>query len=490
MVSLRSLKPVRLRNVAYVFKMAKTAMTSGSPFLEAFTLPLIVLIALLLRGYFLYLTRDIKPVMDEVSYLRMAREVAATGSFGALWRWPPGQPYFIAAIIRIAGEKIVVIKAVEVALSSLSVILIHRIAEHTFGSRYVGTLAATLACIYPTFIAFSHYLWSETLFIFLYLLFIHLLFESPKSWRPHRLVLCGALFGLACLTRSIAMVSVPAVVVYLWLKSDHSRKILAHLLIFLAGFAATMAPWTIRNFKVHGGWVLVAPNLCMNLWRGNSLLPGSPKGSYDFSREKYEASGETALERERYAFQMAMDLIRMSQPHWLLKKFLIHLHNWRASSPFVLRHLRMGFYGDVGEPTQRLLSIFVQAIYGFVIIAAILGLAWTRHNLESRFLITVAALFTLTFVVTIATNSRLRVSIMPIILMFSATGLVKVYEFVTQTLSRAKPGKRTPAGFHKPHERATLWQIRLLLCVTGIALFTFVSLSNVVRLARILFKWH
>ncbi len=455
-----------------------------SPPLRIFILPLIVLMAVLVRAYFLYLTQDLKPVFDEVAYLRMAREVVATGDFGALWRWPPGQPYFIAGIIRVAGENLVIIKAVQVAISSLSVLLIYQVARRAFGSRLTGTLAALLAAIYPSFVAFSHLLWSETLFIFLFLLSIHALFEFTQSRRSHTLFFCGMVFGLACLTRSIALVSVPAIGAYLWLKCKRDRRVVIPWLIFFGAFAAAIAPWTIRNLRVHGAWVVVAPNVGMNLWRGNSQIPGSPAGRNEFSREKYEGSGVTALEREQYALRKAMELIRMNQPHWLLKKCVIHLHNWRVGSSFVLRHLRLGFYGNVAEQTEWLLSILIQSIYAFVMVAAIIGLSWTAYNWESRFLVAIVALFILIYIVTIATNPRMRVSIMPIIVMLSANGLIKVYEFMHQALGAIRSGQTTGAGCPKPSRPRVAQPLRLILCTVGIALFTYVSLSDVITLAR------
>lgn len=444
----------------------------------------ILLIALLLRVVFLTLTTDLKPVYDETAYLRMAREILADGDFRARWLWPPGQPYFMAGVFLVVGENLVVVKAVQVVLSTLSVYLVFLITQRVFRNVTTGLLAAGTAAVYPNLVAFSHYLWSETLFIFLLLCFIHSLLLFSTSHRYRFLVASGILFSMGCLTRPVLLPCIVIAVLYLWSRLRANPRVLATTtVIFAVTVVAALTPWVVRNHRVHGGWMVIAPT-GHHLWRGNSgILRPNPEEDA-FSREKYEDYGASPLERDRYAFGKAVELIRAGQPFWILKKSALYLRTWRIDRSFVFRHLRLGFYGEIPQSVESVLAACIRYVYLAMMIGAILGLVWTPYRTEKWFLVGLLLLFSAVYVVSISRNVRLRLPLEALLVMFSAEGYMLLGGLFRGLRGWAK---------HKCHGRdasskASLIRrktlLRAALFCLAMSLFIYNSSVDIVRVAR------
>ena len=123
---------------------------------------------------------------DEVDYLWHGLRIARGDSFETKEllqggyvhfnpsHWGPGYIYFIGIILRFFNEKVFMIKLVQVILSTISVYLIYILAKKIFNES-IALLSAFIFSIYPTLIAFTHYLWSETLYIFLLVIIIFFL---------------------------------------------------------------------------------------------------------------------------------------------------------------------------------------------------------------------------------------------------------------------------------------------------------------------------
>ena len=68
----------------------------------------------------------------------------------------------------------------------------------------------------------------------------------------------GLFFGLAALTIPVALLTIVVVAAWVFYWARHSRLFLASLL--LLGSVVSLAPWTARNFLVHGRLVPVQAN--------------------------------------------------------------------------------------------------------------------------------------------------------------------------------------------------------------------------------------
>jgi 4-amino-4-deoxy-L-arabinose transferase-like glycosyltransferase len=451
---------------------------------QKITLLGILLVALLLRLIFLLLTPDLEPIYDEKAYLRMAREILADGDFSARWLWPPGQPYFMAGVFSVFGENLVAVKAVQVVLSSLSVYLVFLVTLRVFRSETTGLLAAGITAVYPNLIAFSHYLWSETLFIFLLLCFIHtfLLFFTQHRYRF--LIVSGILFSMGCLTRPVLLPCMAITLLYLWHRRRATPRVLATAaMVFAITVVAALTPWVFRNHHVHGGWMVIAPT-GHHLWRGNSgILSRNPEEDA-FTREKYEAYGMSPLERDRYAFGKAMELIRAGQPFWILKKSALYLRTWRIDRSYVVRHFNLGLYGEISQPIERALVACIRYIYLGMMIGALLGLVWTPYRAGTWFLVGLLVLFSGVYVVSVSRNIRLRLPLEALLIMFSAEGWMLLRESLRRSRRWINLGDDGSGTYLRVPviRRATL--LRTALSCLFIGLFIYNSSANIVAVAQ------
>ena len=238
---------------------------------------------------------------DEQEYLALARSVASgsgfvyteveSGTAQQIGR-APGYPLFLAALD--AGRPVpnrvpARVKVAQSILGGFIVILIGLVAVASAGPR-AGVVAAWVAALYPPLISMSAYALSETLFCALALGTVVLLQRGVDraDWRS--IAASGALAGVAALTRPAMLVFV--ILTCIWLLA---RRRVPHSIAFALAAAVVIAPWTIRNFRVHDQFVLIASEGGVTFWTGNHPL----------ARGEGDLAANPELKRAEVAFRTA-----------------------------------------------------------------------------------------------------------------------------------------------------------------------------------------
>ena len=164
---------------------------------------------------------------DDGDYYRRAMRFAVTGQYiddSWLIR-PPLHVFFFAFWLKLAllfGQPtlgILLIELAQTAIAALTIGLGYASARRLFGSERAGLyFAAFLALWYP-FVEQPAVLFSELLYLFLFLLHIWLLLRFDRSNRARDLAFSGVALGAAALTRSPALYSIVFVVLWLGIRS-------------------------------------------------------------------------------------------------------------------------------------------------------------------------------------------------------------------------------------------------------------------------------
>ncbi len=192
------------------------------------------------------------------------------------WR-PPLYPAFLAVVQgTIGGEPAV--RLVQAGLSTLTVGLVYLAGLWTAG-RVVGSLAALFTAVeLAQIFSVSHHL-SETLFTTLLMASVVVLLRA-RGGGLGPAIGAGVLLGLGTLARG-ALVLFPFAVVSMWLVANRSsspsgrfRWPLGRLAVLLMAYAMTLAPWALRNARVHDAFVPVATQGGATLYGGNHPLDG------------------------------------------------------------------------------------------------------------------------------------------------------------------------------------------------------------------------
>jgi Dolichyl-phosphate-mannose-protein mannosyltransferase len=232
--------------------------------------------------YVLALTPDLRGRGDSDYYHELAAVLAGGSGFvepgngtpTALH--PPLFPLVLALGHRLGGNSYLADRVVVSLIGAAAIVAVGLLARRVAGRR-VGLIAGGLAAVHPVLIGADGAVMSETLLgllVVLALLAGHALAERPSLPRA---ALLGLLVGLAALTRGEAIFLVPLLVLPVCLRLRDRRALMLGLAC--AVFAATLAPWTLRNATTFDRPVLLSTNEgtliaganCPSTYRGRDI---------------------------------------------------------------------------------------------------------------------------------------------------------------------------------------------------------------------------
>ncbi|MFP6661340.1 MAG: glycosyltransferase family 39 protein [Myxococcota bacterium] len=390
---------------------------------------------------------------DEDYYFQTAVEIAREGRHlypprGALAEWPPGYPYFLSLFVpggsEVSAEAIVArLVAAQIGLGGLLVALCGALGRAWFGARE-GLVAASLAALYPNFVVFSHYLFSETLFSALILVALLGVVRFEERPTAGVLVLSGVALGLATLTRELAL-PVAGVCAAWWVfrASPGARpRAVGHAIALLAVIPAIVVPWTLRNDRVLGSPVLVSNAGWLNLRSGNSLSEADwmrPAGSeLEAFRRTYFAIPDE-MERADYARSQALVLIGEEQPAWIFKKAVRTAALLASPDSYLFKKISRGAYPELGPDAIRVLLVVVPASTLVLLLLALP--AWAADRRRGRREL-VATLALAVFAIHLLANAsvRYRLPWMPLAVLYAASMLSDPRRVLASIGTRSRAG--------------------------------------------------
>ena len=290
-------------------------------------------VALLLRLAFAFFYWTDKPLThDEREYLSLAESLSGgrgftydeTGDTGTSPRFgrAPGYPAFLALFPMPARPESApaIIKIVQSALGAIGILLIASTARRAAGER-AGVIAAWIATVYPPLVWMPSYVLSEALYLPLALGCTLLLTVAgttlPSNIR--RSAAAGLIAGAATLVRPGMLIFLPMAA--LWLAG---RRQLATALAFTLAATVVIAPWTVRNVRHYGRFVLIASEGGVTFWTGNhprARGEGDLAANPELKREEivFRAAhpGLSAEELEPLYYRDALQHIRNNPGGWI-----------------------------------------------------------------------------------------------------------------------------------------------------------------------------
>ncbi|HEY0876043.1 MAG TPA: hypothetical protein VGD94_21385 [Vicinamibacterales bacterium] len=238
----------------------------------------------------------------------------------------PGYPVFLAAIgvSSDASAAPTRVKVAQALLGAVVVWMIGLIARRAAGMR-AGAIAAGIAAVYPPLVWIAAYVFSESLFMPLALgcvLLLGLAQHHADAGRSARAggaatIAAGLAAGAAILVRPGMLFFLP--IAALWLIRSRRWSL---ALGFCLSALVVVAPWTVRNAKEYGRFVLVASEGGVTFWTGNHPLaigegdlaanPAIKAAELEFRRSH---PGLNATELERLYYRDALGRIA-DDPGW------------------------------------------------------------------------------------------------------------------------------------------------------------------------------
>jgi 4-amino-4-deoxy-L-arabinose transferase-like glycosyltransferase len=228
----------------------------------------ILVVALLLRAALVFGTPHYVPRIDPRDYDRLATSIADGHGYGTTnlakpgtpaALWPPGYPYLLAGLYVVRGDHSWNAgRLLGALLGTVTVLLIYLLAREVAGPR-TALLAAAIATCFPPLIMLNASLVSEALFVPLELGSVLAVIAYRRD--PTRLrwaVLCGALCGLAALTRSVGVLLLVPAAIGMWGARPAPRARLIGPVIAAVLAAVVISPWTVRNARAFHAFVPIS----------------------------------------------------------------------------------------------------------------------------------------------------------------------------------------------------------------------------------------
>lgn len=438
-----------------------------------FAVAVLVLASLALRGGALWAGRDALSWNDQVTYKQRADDLLdGKGYTGSYQSWArhkgerqlstlprylgayqaPGYAAFMAGVMKLCGRDVFWVKLAQVLLGAATTWLVYALGRDAV-SRLAGLIAGWLHALDPTFIAFTHFIFTETLFLFLFSAALWL-WMRPTALAAGRALGAGVLFAASAYVKSSVLYLLPLLAIWLaWRERTQLRAALRFCAIASVAWVACIAPWSLRNLEVHGGFVLIDSSGPFNLWRGNQpnayqrrllatdwnmrFLPPFDAYSYapvaevggsavvDIAREMFATPEPTDLQVMQAAQSSAVSYA-LDDLAWTARRaFYKVVDLWNPTS-FVMRHLQRDGYGELSPALALTLSWACVLSYLLVWVLAIPSL-WRlcRTPLGAMALLLIyyyTAIHAATFGLT-----RFRLPVMPILMVLAGATLALMW---------------------------------------------------------------
>jgi 4-amino-4-deoxy-L-arabinose transferase-like glycosyltransferase len=399
-------------------------------------LGIVLAVAFALRLVFFFLNQRnnpvfLHPILDGLYHHEWAQDILAGGARGddVFFRGPL-YPYLLAALYKLGGSSIAFAVFAQHAMGTATTGLVYLLTREYFSPR-VALWAGVGAALYWPFVYFEGDLLIVTTFIFLNTISFLLFAKGLRTGRKRWLAAAGLALGLSAIARPSILILLPAVPLVLFLRASRTprdaRAWVWGTLVFAATMAVPIAPVMVRNYMVARAIVPVGASGGVNFYIGNNPASDGSTAIVPGTRADWWGGYEDAIaiaERDR---GRKLDLAEVSDYYFErgLEFFTVRpTEAWRL----VLKKFRM-FWAGPERANNKFIYFFWNLagmkyvpLPGFWLVAplGLLGmtLAWSRRRELSLFY-----LFVLLYsmgVVAFFVNSRFRLPIMPVLIMFAA----------------------------------------------------------------------
>lgn len=338
----------------------------------------------------------------------------------------PLYTYFLVLTYKVFGSELWKVQVLQSFLDTMSCFLIFRLGLKIFRDQTVALLAAALYAVYFKMIVTVARPETETLYVFLLLVFLRIFVGSFA--KTGLAFLSGIALGLGTLVKPITLLF-PLVAAGLYLFGARVRRG-KRILLFTSGFLVTIFPHLMHNYLAEGRFFCSSGG-------GKMLYMGAV---IDYSRNFREE--ESRLIREinsRYSFSNSLEddnTLRKMAIRSILKDPLAFLKR------IAVRVYLFWTYPDYSTPMMALKTILILLFNGLLLALAAFGfyLSRNRRLLYEPFLWLFLYIYSV-YVITYS-YSRYSLPLFPILFMFSSYGVVHLVKTSGSLRQKLIPGKK------------------------------------------------
>ena len=361
--------------------------------------------------------------------------------------WPPFHSILLALGL-FFGENIFFARLVVVILSALTTPLVYLLTLE-FTTRKAAIFAAWTHILYPSFIAYSLFLWAETTYILLILLCVYYsaLVLRPKADIDRKKILhaslSGCFLGLAGLTRAIILPYL--LIIPLWITLRLKEGIRSRIVIFviiLTSCFITLLPWQATVMLKEERLVPISTAVGKNLYLGNNpwvpdgygslwgFLWGPSFKTPQLNKSVEEYSEQNSVSTLTAETVLAIQYIKQN-PNIFIKRCFERLRMLWTSEFFLLRYIFSVVYPPLPSVVVLLVWIITLSTYITFIGLAVWGLFGVSSQFKNKGLILVLVIAGMVPCILTIAMSRLQVPFLALLLPAVGHGFV----FIKQRVS-------------------------------------------------------
>lgn len=339
----------------------------------------------------------------------------------------PGYPYFLAAVFKLFGTNLLIVRLIQCLLDSATVGLVYLIAR-AIGSRRMAFMAALAYAVYPIAIRYCVEITAETPFTLLQTGAIAALVYGVADWRLRLFLGSGILWALAILTRStpvlLPFVAAPVVVI---VGRFRPRAWIAGAVVAVAT-VVLLAAWGIRNEKVLHEFMVVQSNSGTTFAYGADAawwtLAGHP-ARYQYVEELIRRGAIPAIASSQSDIDRRFWLagIERYKSRWAENKI--------GSVTFFVRKFFRLWYGSESGQSLRALAIMQLPLLGLWVLGVVLR--WRQRTYVDVILLGVIGYY-ISLHVLMLPMLRYLFPAMPLIMIYATFG---VWRLASSAASRA-----------------------------------------------------
>ncbi len=399
----------------------------------------LALLALAVRAAYV-LNVDIAPFNDPAQWDRARLAILHGLPYSAAWT--PLYPAVLALVTKLTWESYTVLYMANGVISAATGLVVFLIAREAFGRR-TALLSMLFWALYVDLTWYSAVLMAETLGILVFAVFIY---GVMRGWHP---LASGFLLGMACMTKGLFLIAVPAAVFWYWYLYRGGPWLRKTALMQGALFV-TLLPWNIRNTMFYKEVVPLEPTLWATVFDGHN--PYATGGvDYAFLGHEYGKfytdPSITPLERERICRDKSIEFI-LNNP---LREIPLTLRKLSKQLSFVTSFV---LYREPYPARKALFALsLLQNMVVFPLAALSLIFLWRDRNVAG--FAAIIAAFVGIFVTLFTAEVRKRMPLMPVLLPLAAHGAL----LLPGLLERARRGALGEDG---GKFKAALWTTALL----------------------------
>jgi 4-amino-4-deoxy-L-arabinose transferase-like glycosyltransferase len=349
---------------------------------------------------------------DEAVYLDAAGRLTAGAGFGDGYRGVPAYPVVLAALQSVAPAGVLGVRLAQAVVTAAGGVLVLVLAGTLCGRR-AALAAGLLYALDPLLVVSGALLYPEAVAAVLLSAVVLAVIHAAGRDHPGWAGMVGVALGALALLRPVTLVFVPVVAVWLAVMAAESgRRRVLHALLVVAGCGVALAPWTYRNYRVHGAVTPVA--------RAGTHTAPVPRAAV----QAHGLTGALLHEAVRHPRSFAAHIGREFLHFWEFYPQRLTTDNPMRRAEIHGRDPRLPVAPSF-PPTlrDRVSAVASVAEIGLALFG--LGILWRRRRADAVLLVALLLALGLGYAAFIG-KIRYRIPVVPLLLVLAGAGLARL----------------------------------------------------------------